>query len=158
MKRRMVLKILVLFLGIVGLINGKIYAHTIHYEIQPKGISAKIFYTETDPASYSEYEIYGPGDKEPYQIGRTSRAGFLSFLPDRPGKWKIKVLGESSHGFHGITIDIAVDKAFNLESFEKPLVAKHTKVIVGMSVIFGLFGIISLYLSWRKKKLNQKEE
>lgn len=141
-----------LIIIMVGLgTDKKLFAHTIHYEVQPKGISAKIFYTQSDPASYSEYEIYGPGDTEPYQIGRTNRAGFLSFLPDRPGLWKIKILGESSHGFHGITIEIKVDKAFDLESFEKPLVAKYTKVIVGISVIFGLFGIISLYLSRRKK-------
>lgn len=131
--------------------EGNLYAHTIHYEVQSKGISAKIFYTQSDPASYSEYEIYGPEDSEPYQVGRTNKAGIVSFLPDRPGNWRIKVFGESSHGFHGISIDIKVDKAFDLESFEKPLVAKHTKVIIGISVIFGLFGIISLYLSRRKK-------
>ncbi len=151
MNRRNILKILILFVGTLGWANGMPHAHTIHYEVQPKGISAKIFYTLSDPASYSEYEIYGPGDTEPYQIGRTNRAGFLSFLPDRPGTWRIKVLGESSHGFHGITIDIKVDKAFDLESFEKPLLATHTKVVVGISVIFGLFGMISLYLSRKKK-------
>ncbi len=151
MKRINLIAISILSLMMIWETEGKLYAHTIHYEIQPKGISAKIFYTQSDPASYSEYEIYGPGDTEPYQIGRTNRAGFLSFLPDRPGIWKIKVLGESSHGFHGITIDVKVDKAFNLESFEKPLVAKYTKMMVGVSVIFGLFGIISLYLSRRRK-------
>lgn len=152
MRRKNILNIMIFFgVWLIGWMSGKLYAHTIHYEVQPNGISVKIFYTESDPASYSEYEIYGPGDSEPYQIGRTNRAGFLSFLPDRPGTWKIKVLGESSHGFHGITFEIKVDKAFNLESFEKPLVAKHTKIIVGMSVIFGLFGIISLYLSRKKK-------
>lgn len=151
MRRGNILNLFILFVGIMGWANGTLLAHTIHYEVQPKGISAKIFYTKDDPASYSEYEIYGPGDTEPYQIGRTNRAGFLSFLPDRTGTWKIKVLGESSHGFHGITFEVKVDKAFELESFEKPLVAKHTKVIVGVSVIFGLFGIISLYLSRKKK-------
>jgi nickel transport protein len=61
------------------------------------------------------------------------------------------VLGESSHGFHGVTIEVKVDQAFQLESFSKPLVAQYTKVIVGVSVIFGLFGLVSLYLSRRKK-------
>jgi nickel transport protein len=126
-------------------------AHSIHYEVQQKGISAKIFYATNDPASYSEYEVYGPADGQPYQIGRTDRAGVLSFLPDRPGIWKIKVLGESSHGFHGVTIEVKVDQGFHLESFSKPLVAQHTKIIVGVSVIFGLFGLLSLYLSRRKK-------
>ncbi len=151
MRGRNLWRIIICLVLMTGGISGKLYAHTIHYEVQPKGISAKIFYSPRDPASYSEFEIYGPGDTEPYQVGRTSRTGFLSFLPDRPGTWRIKVLGESTHGFHGITFDIKVDKAFDLESFDKPLVAMHTKVIVGISVIFGLFGIISLYLSRKRK-------
>lgn len=114
MSKGNILKIFILFFGMMEWINKTLLAHTIHYEVQPKGISVKIFYTQSDPASYSECEIYGQGDTEPCQIGRRNRAGFLSFLPDRPGTWKIKVLGKSSHGFHGISIDIKVDKAFNL--------------------------------------------
>jgi nickel transport protein len=135
----------------VFLAGPKALAHSIHYEVEQKGISARIFYSANDPASYSECEVYGPSDNQPYQTGRTDRAGVLSFLPDRPGIWKIKVLGESSHGFHGVTIEVRVDQGFQLESFSKPLVAQHTKVIVGVSVIFGLFGVVSLYLSRRKK-------
>ncbi len=105
------------FLLWMGHSASAVLAHSIQYEVQPKGISAKIFYAADDPASYSEYEVYGPGDAEAYQIGRTDKAGIVSFLPDRPGTWKIKVMGESSHGFHGVTIEVKVDQAFQLESF-----------------------------------------
>lgn len=125
------------------------HGHAIHYEVQPKGISVKVFYDRDNPASYSQYELFGPGDQEPHQVGRTDKNGFLSFLPDRPGTWKVKVWGESSHGFHGVTIDVKVDSAFQIESFGKPLVATHTKLIVGVSLIFGLFGIYAL---WRSRK------
>ncbi|MCX8118534.1 MAG: hypothetical protein N3G78_11450 [Desulfobacterota bacterium] len=127
------------------------HGHSIHYDVQPKGVSVKIFYDRENPASYSQYELFGPGDKEPHQIGRTDKNGFLSFFPDRAGTWKIKVWGESTHGFHGITIEVKVDSALRLESFGKPLVATHTKLIVGISLIFGLFGIYSL---WRSRKRN----
>lgn len=139
----------------VALVSGLLFAvspvlaHSIHYDVQPKGISVKIFYAANDPASYSGYEIYGPGDAEAYQVGRTDKAGIVSFLPDRPGLWKIKVLGESSHGFHGAAIEVKIDQAFQLESFSKPLVAQYTKVIVGVSIIFGLFGIYAL---WRSRR------
>jgi nickel transport protein len=152
MKRKLIImSCTVGLLGCLSLIGKHALSHSIHYEVQPKGISVKIFYATNDPANYSGYEVYGPGDIQPYQIGRTDKAGVLSFLPDRPGIWKIKVLGESSHGFHGVTIEVKVDQAFQLESFSKPLVAQYTKVIVGVSVIFGLFGLVSLYLSRRKK-------
>ncbi len=130
--------------------------HSIHYEVQQKGVSVRVFYEKDNPASYSEYELFGPEDKEPHQIGRTDKNGFLSFLPDRPGVWKIKVWGESSHGFHGVTIDVKVDQSLQLESFSKPLVATYTKLLVGISLIVGLFGAYALWNS--RKKLIKKEE
>jgi nickel transport protein len=125
------------------------FCHTIHYSVEPKGMTVRVFYSPDDPASYAEYEVFGPGDTEPYQIGRTDRSGCVSLLPDRPGEWKVKVLGESAHGFHGITIELRVDEALMLEGFTKPLVATHTKVITGVAIIFGIFG---LYALWRSRK------
>jgi nickel transport protein len=122
-------------------------AHTVNYEIQQKGIAVRIFYGAEDPASYSEYEIFGPGDKLPHQTGRTDKNGFVSFVPDRQGIWKVKVLGESTHGFHGMTTEVKVDKDFNLESFKKPLAATYTKLVTGISLIIGLFGIYALLRS-----------
>lgn len=146
----------ILWFMILSTFSTVAWSHSIHYDVQQKGISVKIFYAEDNPASYSEYELFGPGDKEPHQIGRTDRNGFLSFLPDRVGQWKIKVWGESSHGFHGVTIEINVDQNLQVQSFSKPLVATHTKLIVGISLIFGLFGIYTLWKS--RKTLVQKEE
>lgn len=126
-----------------------VLAHTIHYTVEQKGITIRVFYAENDPANYAEYELFGPGDADPYQVGRTDRRGCLSLLPDRPGEWKVKVLGESAHGFHGITIDFKVDQAMGLVGFSKPLVATHTRLVTGLSLIIGLFGI---YAYWRSRK------
>jgi len=127
-------------------------AHTIHYTVEPKGITIRVFYAADDPANYAEYEVFGPGDTDPYQVGRTDRRGCLSLLPDRPGEWKVKVLGESAHGFHGITIDFKVDQAMGLEGFSKPLVATHTRLVTGLSLIVGLSGI---YAYWRSRKRSE---
>lgn len=126
-----------------------LFAHTIHYAVQQKGIAVKIFYSEKDPASYAQYEIYGPADDLPYQTGRTDKNGLVSFVPDRAGPWRIKVWGDSSHGLHGLTMEINVSEALDLQSFSKPLVATHTQLIVGVSIIFGLFGIYALWKSRR---------
>lgn len=141
--------IMTLWLGMGLWMQGSVHAHTIHYTVEPKGITIRVFYAADDPASYAEYELFGPGDKDPYQIGRTDRRGCLSLLPDRPGDWKVKVLGESAHGFHGITIDFRVDQAMSLEGFSKPLVATHTRLITGFGLILGIFGIYAL---WRSRK------
>jgi nickel transport protein len=122
-------------------------SHTVNYEVQQKGMAARIFYSAKDPASYSEFELYGPGDTLPHQTGRTDKNGMVAFVPDRPGVWKLKVLGESAHGFHGVTIDLKVDSAVNLESFSKPLVATSTKMVTGLSLIIGIFGIYAFFKS-----------
>jgi nickel transport protein len=131
-------------------------AHTVNYDVQQKSVAAvKVFYTADDPASYAEFEVYAPeGGDLPHQTGRTDRNGFASFIPDRQGAWKVKVLGESAHGYHGVTIEVKVDKDLNLESFKKPLAAQYTKFVTGISLIIGVFGIYAL-LSSRKKQKNE---
>lgn len=73
-------------------------------------------------------------------------------MPDRQGLWKIKVTGESAHGYHGTTVEVKVDKDMNLESFKKPLAATYTKLVTGISLIIGLFGIYSLIISRKRQK------
>jgi nickel transport protein len=131
-----------------------VHAHTVNYNVQQKNVAAvKVFYTADDPASYAEFEVYAPeGGDLPHQTGRTDRNGFASFIPDRQGAWKVKVLGESAHGYHGVTVEVKVDKDLNLESFKKPLAAQYSKFVTGISLIIGIFGIYSLIISRKKQK------
>lgn len=116
-------------------------AHAIHYRVENRGISARVFFGPEDPASYSTYEIFGPGDTIPHQKGRTDRNGIVSFLPDRPGPWRITVLGEAEHGAHGAAITVQVAESLYMTSFDKPLVAQHTKGFVGMSILLFAFSL-----------------
>jgi nickel transport protein len=68
-------------------------AHAIDYQVENRGVSARFFFSPENPASYSSYEIFGPGDSIPHQKGRTDKNGFVSFLPDRPGKWNMGLSG-----------------------------------------------------------------
>ena len=133
-----------------------VHAHTVNFDVQQKSVAAvKVFYTADDPASYAEFEVYAPeGGDLPHQTGRTDRNGFASFIPDRQGAWKVKILGESAHGYHGVTVEVKVDKDLNLESFKKPLAAQYSKFVTGISLIIGVFGIYAL-LSSRKKQKNE---
>ena len=143
--------IFVIFVLLVMGIAVQAEAHSINYLAEQKGMAIRTFYSENDPAAYSQYELYGPGDKEPHQIGRTDKNGYVAFVPDRPGIWKLQIWGESSHGYHGVTTEINVDKNLGLESFSKPLVATYTKFVTGISLIIGLFGLYSLWLSRKRK-------
>lgn len=120
-------------------------AHSIEYQVENRGISARFFFLPNDPASYSPYEIFAPGDAVPHQKGRTDRNGTVSFLPDRPGKWTIKVIAESEHGGHGASVEIDVKEGLLMESFSKPLVAAHTKFFIGAGLFLSVFGIWALW-------------
>jgi nickel transport protein len=133
-------------------------AHSVHYQVENRGISARIFYVEDDPASYSSYEIFGPGDRLPHQKGRTDKNGFVSFLPDRKGHWVIKVYGESEHGMHGAQVVVDVNENLFMESFKKPLVAKYTKAFVGVSILLALFGLWALSSSWKKGRVVERSK
>jgi len=146
--------IIVMIIGIIAGLYSPGIAHSVHYQVENKGISVRIFYAPDDPASYSQYEIFGPGDKIPHQKGRTDKNGFVSFLPDRPGKWLIKVWGESDHGYHGAQIEVKVDKSLFMDSFKKPLVARYTKAFVGISFILAIFGLWAL-LRTRKRGVTE---
>lgn len=143
--------ILIMIIGIIAGLYSPAIAHSVHYQVENRGISARIFYAEDDPASYSAYEIFGPGDKIPHQKGRTDKNGFVSFLPDRKGKWTIKVYGESEHGMHGTQVEVTVNENLFMESFKKPLVAQYTRAFVGISIILFLFSLWVL-LKRRKKQ------
>ena len=120
-------------------------AHSVEYQVENRGISARFFFLPNEPSIYSPCEIFGPGDAVPHQKGRTDRNGVVSFLPDRPGKWTIKVIAESEHGGHGATVDIDVKESLLMDSFSKPLVAAHSKFFVGAGLLLGAFGIWALW-------------
>ena len=141
---------------IIAGLHSPAIAHSVHYQVENRGISARIFYAEDDPASYSSYEIFGPGDKIPHQKGRTDKNGFVSFLPDRKGNWVIKVYGESEHGMHGAQVVVDVNENLFMDSFKKPLVAKYTKAFVGISFLLAFFGFLSLLKSWKKGRTDKK--
>lgn len=126
-------------------LSAPVLAHTINYQVENRGVSIRVFYDKDDPVNYSSYDIFGPGDTIPHQKGRTDKNGFVSFMPDRQGKWVIKVLGESEHGLHSTVIEVQISKDLTMGSFNKPLVAKFTKAFVGISILLASFGAWSLF-------------
>ena len=143
MKHLLSIIVVVSAIVVAGLSNMAI-AHSVHYQVENRGVSVRVFYAQDDLASYSQYEILGPGDKIPHQKGRTDKNGIVSFLPDRQGKWLVKVYGESEHGIHGVQIKVQVNKSLLMESFKKPFVAMYTKLFVGLGFIMGIFGLWAL--------------
>lgn len=81
-------------------------AHETLHELQRgKAIAVKAYFVDGEVLAYTAYEVYSPADpKIPHQKGRTDRGGWLAFVPDAPGKWRVKVIDDTGHG-----LDMEVD-------------------------------------------------
>lgn len=148
-----ILKFSCLVLLLLAVIPHGASAHTIHYQVDETGISARVFFSADEPAAYSEYEIFGPGDQFPHQRGRSDRNGFVAFLPDRPGTWRIDVEADSSHGPHPLQIEIEVEEGLFLTDFKKPLVATHLNIFIALGAMGWLFGLWAIYALRRQKNV-----
>ncbi len=146
------MKIKVITLTLLALMLSALsaFGHAINYRVENKGISARIFFAGDAPMRYANYELFGPGDTIVFQKGRSDRNGVISFLPDRPGQWQLKVSGEEAHGPHGTEVSLLVNDGLDLESFHKPLVAQYTKAFIGMSLVMFIFSLWALSRSSRK--------
>ncbi len=113
------------------------------------GIEAK--YDSGDPISHAEVTVYSPEEgSEPFQTGVTDKNGRFLFSPDMNGEWKVVVNDWTGHGG---TIKIKVDNDLNLrsEKGEKPT-GRGIKILSGVSVIFGLTGLLFYSLAIRERK------
>jgi len=92
--------------------------------------------------SYQDYEIYPPNKDIPYQVGRTNAESKIVFIPNQKGVWKIKAFSQDGHGK---IITINVDKILQQKNVQASTIAQFIKPLVGLVVIFAIFGFIYLF-------------
>jgi nickel transport protein len=103
------------------------------------------YFPDEKPFSYESYEVLREGERVPFQSGRSDALGRVVFCPDRRGLWTVRVFSEDGHGaevrlrFDGSSLK---DKRSIFERYEK--------VFVGVALIFGIFGLLELFVRrWR---------
>jgi nickel transport protein len=122
---------------------------TLHELRRGQAIALKASFADGEVLAYTPFEVYSPADsKLPWLKGRTDRAGWLAFLPDVPGKWRVKVIDSTGHG-----LDLEVDASATAgETTEAPAAGSLAFVLrplLGLAVIAVVFA--ALTLAWRKK-------
>lgn len=124
------------------------HAHELRHEVaQATAVVIRLSYADDSPFAFEAYEILPEGGKLPAQVGRTDAAGRIAFLPPQPGRWRVKAWSGDGHGLE-----------FTLESgpatapveVDKPLYERHARIVAGVALILGLFGIMSLYVKRKK--------
>ena len=135
------------------LLTAPAWAHTIDYQVDSaKALVITVRFSDDEPASFSEYEVLPPPkagsqSKEilPFQTGRSDQLGRVVFAPDRAGKWTIKVKADSQHGLHGKVVEVEVGTDMVVLNYNRPVVARSTRLLVGVSLLLGVFGLLSLF-------------
>ncbi len=124
-------------------------AHGVEYEIREnKAAIIKISYDDGEPMSYAEVKIFSPYNAGiEYQNGRTDSNGCFAFIPDKPGEWKVVVNDGMGHG---ISKKVTIMEGLNVDIVNKGFY-RWQKLITGISIIFGLTGLI-FYIRVRKTK------
>ncbi len=137
-----------IFIVLFFLFPGFGEAHELHYTVvRGEAVVVQLQYADQTDLAQANYNIYRAGEEKPFQTGRTDARGRIVFLPEEKADWRIKVFTEDGHGLQ-ITLDTAAGGA--TENVTRTFFERYARIVTGISVIFGLFGIISLWAGKRK--------
>ena len=83
-------------------------AHEVLHAVERgRAVAVRTYFADGEALAYTSYEVFSPADpKIPHQKGRTDRNGFLAFVPDVKGSWRVKVIDDTGHG-----LDLQVEAA-----------------------------------------------
>lgn len=117
------------------------FGHGARCTVIEGGMSVEAVYHDGSPMSFCDVEVFRPGDEEAYQVGTTDPLGRFAFVPDTTGAWTVAV--DDAMG-HRATEEIDVQAAGVKVGRDAGMSRIHG-VVVGVSVIFGVFGLFSLF-------------
>ncbi len=124
-------------------------AHEVLHSVERgQAVAVKAYFADGEVLAYTQYEVFSPADaKIPYQKGRTDRNGYLAFVPDAKGSWRVKVVDTTGHG-----LDIEVDTGNASASASAPGGSGGSHVVssaafvlrplVGLAAIGAIFGAL----------------
>jgi nickel transport protein len=81
-------------------------AHEVVHEVdRGRAVAVQVRHDDGAPLGDAAFEVFAPGEREvPHLMGRTDRRGWLAFVPDAPGSWRVRVFDDTGHG-----LDVAVE-------------------------------------------------
>jgi len=124
-------------------------AHEVHHTVAAAGaVAVALSYADGQPFAYEKYELTPEGQQAPQQVGNTDAAGRVVFLPGTHRRWRLKAYSADGHGVDLNFESPPVDTPAAVTTTDTP--DRATQLIFGLSVLFGLFGLLQLFLHRRK--------
>lgn len=140
-----------LLAALLALAAAPALAHeTLHEVARGRAIAVKAYLADGEALAYTAYEVYSPADPGiPHQKGRTDRGGWLAFVPDAPGRWRVKVIDATGHGLDVQVEAGAPGAALASDAGAVPGAAFVLRPLLGLAAIGAVFA--ALYLAYRRK-------
>jgi hypothetical protein len=84
-------------------------AHGVDQQTERRGAAyaARVRHRDGAPLAGAFYQVIRPGEPERIvREGRTGPDGWVEFLPDVPGRWRVRIVDATGHGAV-VTVDVA---------------------------------------------------
>jgi nickel transport protein len=143
------------FVIMAVLLPAPVYAHGVMGKTGTGGIVVRAMYDTGEAMDYARVTVLAPGANLKFQSGRTDRNGRFCFFPDVNGEWKVVVDDEMGHR---LEVLVPVDETMALqadpenENVKPDFLTRWEKSVMGISIIFGISGI----LFWLKGRKTEK--
>lgn len=126
-------------------------AHGVEHNFSQGATAITAAYDDGSPMAYCDVKVFTPGEgKEPYQEGSSDRNGCFAFLPDTNGIWRVTV--DDGMG-HLLDAGIEISSTGLLSESESPQHKDRLKgTVLGVSLIFGCFGLYAMFTGGKRKK------
>ncbi|MGC3999459.1 MAG: DUF4198 domain-containing protein [Anaeromyxobacter sp.] len=133
-------------LAAIGLLAaGPALAHEVLHTVERgRALAVHVVYADGEPLAYAAYELYSPADPNvPHQKGRTDRSGWVAFVPDVAGSWRLKVTDATGHG-----LDVQLDAGAPTPEAGGPpggAAAFVLRPLLGIAAILAVFGLLIFF-------------
>ena len=122
-------------------------AHEVHHHIEAaQVVVVTLAYANGEPFAYEKYALTPAGHETPQQVGNTDARGRVAFVPGAIEKWRLQA---SSADGHGVNLEFIAPAVMTTDAAPEPALPRWLLGGFGLSLIFGLFGFVQLFL--RKK-------
>lgn len=121
-------------------------AHRMDHAVAPlEAQVVTLSYPFGAPPMFEPYRVYAPESDVAFQTGRTDRLGRVSFVPDRPGEWRVVIATEDGHG---TTLVVPVDDEAGTAAKHAPRRGGFAMTLAGVGYLLGAAGVLLL---WRQR-------
>jgi len=128
------------------LVTSLAWGHRMHHEVSTAEAQVlTVSHAFGQQPVFEPYQIFAPDTDVPFQTGRTDMQGRVSFLPDRPGRWRVIITTEDGHG---VEVRVRVDEALEITEVEGPGAGGLAMTLAGVGYLLGLGGLLVL---WRQR-------